>query len=85
MPQNSMATWSVGFGLLSMALLVVFWPASPPVALAAIVYGVLGLRASRRHGFGGESRAMVGMAYGAISLVVLGVILYVFYWSDLAT
>ena len=85
MRKNTLASWSVGLGLLSMAFLVDFWPASPPVAIAAIVCGILGVRAARRYGFGGESRALVGIAYGAIALVVLGVIVYVFYWSGIPT
>lgn len=77
MPNNSLASWSVGLGLLSMALLVLFWPATPPVALAAIVVGVLGVRAARRFEFGGQGRALVGIGYGAVALVALGVILLV--------
>ena len=64
-----------------MALLLVYWPASPAVALAAIVTGIFGLRTSRQ-GFGGQGSALVGIAYGAISLVVLAAIVFVFYWSD---
>lgn len=77
MPTNSLASWSFGLGLLSMALLLLFWPASPLVALAAIVLGVLGIRAARRFEFGGEGRALVGIGYGAIALIALGVIVLV--------
>ena len=65
-----------------MVLLYVYWPASPVVAVAAVVCGVLGLRAAER-GFGGKGRAMVGLFYAATALVVLGVILYLFYSSGL--
>ena len=78
MPHNAPASWSVGLGLVSMVLLYVYWPASPVVAVAAVVCGVLGLRAAER-GFGGKGRAMVGLFYAATALVVLGVILYLFY------
>ena len=78
MPHNAPASWSVGLGLVSMVLLYVYWPASPFVAVAAVVCGVLGLRAAER-GFGGKGRAMVGLFYAATALVVLGVILYLFY------
>jgi hypothetical protein len=77
MPSNSLASWSFGLGLLSVALFLLFWPASPLVALAAIVFGVLGTRAARRFEFGGQDRALIGIGYGAITLIALAVIVLV--------
>jgi hypothetical protein len=82
-PHNAAASWSLGLGLVSMAMVLVFWPASPFAALAGIVCGVRGLRAAE-NGFGGKNRAIVGIVYGAIALVALGAVLFLFYVSDLA-
>jgi hypothetical protein len=82
-PQNAAASWSLGLGLLAMALVLVYWPLSPLAAVAAIVTGVRGRRAGK-NGFGGETRAVVGALYGVIALVALGVVLILFYVEDFA-
>lgn len=84
MPRNTRSSWSFGLGLLSMVLVVLFWPAAPPVAVAAIVLGVLGVRDARQLDDDGRGRALVGIGYAAIALLVLVVILYVSFTSDLA-
>ena len=81
MPHNAAASWSLGLGLLSMALVLVFWPASPFAAVGAIVTGILGRRAGK-NGFGGGTRAVVGMVYGAITLVALGTVLFLVHVDD---
>ena len=82
-PHNAAAAWSLGLGILSMAMVLLFWPASPFVAAAGIAFGVRGLRAAE-NGFGGKNRAIVGIVYGAIALVALGAVLFLFYVDDFA-
>ena len=84
MPHNALASWSLGLGLLSLPLLWVFWPVSPPVAVGAIVCGVLGVRESSHRGLEGRTRALVGIFYAVLALAVLGVILVLAVTSDLA-
>lgn len=84
MPRNTRSSWSFGLGLLSMVLVVLFWPAAVPVAVAAIALGVLGVRDSKQLDDAGRGRALVGIGYAVIALVVLGVILYLSFTSDLA-
>ena len=82
-PHNAAASWSLWLGLLSMAMVLFFWPVSPVAAVAGIVFGVRGLRAAE-NGFGGKNRAIVGIVYGAIALVALGAVLFLFYVNDFA-
>jgi hypothetical protein len=82
MAPNAPATWSLSLGVLSLPLLFGLWPASPPLAVAAIVCGLLGLRSAGSRGGAGKTRAVVGIICAAVALALFALLLVLFATSD---
>lgn len=84
MPHNAPASWSLALGLFSMPLLWLFWPASPALAVAAIAFGVVGIRDARHRGGGGLTRAGFGIFYAVLTLAALAFVLVLASTQDTA-
>ena len=58
-----------------MPLLWLFWPASPALAVAAIAFGIVGIRDAQQRGGGGMNRAIFGIVYALLTLAALAFVL----------
>ena len=85
---NGLALASMICGLVSIGCLLLFFivitiPLAVILSIAAIVTGILGLRAAREPGTGGRGQAITGLSTGVATLVLLaiGVFGFVALWQ----
>ena len=76
-PSAGLAIASMVCGIVSLPMLCL-WPLSIPLAIVAVVLGIIAKRQARRGIAGGVGMATAGIVCGTITLVVIGAFLALF-------